>query len=107
MERAAIWPASALFHREPIPSPALRHAWSAQKRAALDDADIVFLDPDNGATLRDVGRGERRAVAARYERVKPTQSRRSSTPIGPQSRGGKSRMTMYRHGLPVSAHQLR
>ena len=48
LERAAIWPASALFHREPIPSPDLRHAWSAQKRAALDDADIVFLDPDNG-----------------------------------------------------------
>lgn len=48
LESAAIWPRGALFHREPMPSPLSRNAWSARKRAALDGADIVFLDPDNG-----------------------------------------------------------
>jgi hypothetical protein len=41
LERAAIWPTGALFHREPIPP-------GTRKRRALDGADIVFLDPDNG-----------------------------------------------------------
>jgi hypothetical protein len=41
LEQAAIWPKGALFHREPMP-------WGARKQSALDGADIVFLDPDNG-----------------------------------------------------------
>jgi hypothetical protein len=48
LESAAIWPIGALFHREPMPSPVMRNAWSMRKRAALDGADIIFLDPDNG-----------------------------------------------------------
>ncbi|HZS85314.1 MAG TPA: hypothetical protein VFA50_20750 [Stellaceae bacterium] len=48
LERAAIWPKGALFHREPMPSRVERSAWEMQKRSALDDANIVFLDPDNG-----------------------------------------------------------
>jgi hypothetical protein len=48
LERAAIWPNGTVFHREPMPSRAGRNAWSAGKRAALEGADLVFLDPDNG-----------------------------------------------------------
>ena len=48
LERAAIWPKGALFHREPMPSRLERSAWAMQKRGALDGANIVFLDPDNG-----------------------------------------------------------
>jgi hypothetical protein len=48
LERAAIWPEGALFHREPMPSRLERSAWGMQKRSALDGANIVFLDPDNG-----------------------------------------------------------
>jgi hypothetical protein len=48
LERAAIWPKGALFYREPMPPRLLRAAWGARKRAVLDAADIVFLDPDNG-----------------------------------------------------------
>lgn len=48
LEEAAIWPAGTLFHREPMPARALRLQWAREKRYALDAADIVFLDPDNG-----------------------------------------------------------
>ena len=48
LERAAIWPKGTVFHREPMPSRAQRHAWGLRKRTALDQSDIVFLDPDNG-----------------------------------------------------------
>jgi hypothetical protein len=48
LERAAIWPKGAAFHRDPMPPNARRSAWGLQKRAALEDSDIVFLDPDNG-----------------------------------------------------------
>ncbi len=48
LERAPIWPRGTLFHREPMPARASRVSWAIQKRAALADTDIVFLDPDNG-----------------------------------------------------------
>lgn len=48
LEGAAIWPPGTLFHREPIPSRVARDAWAIEKRRALEGADIVFLDPDNG-----------------------------------------------------------
>jgi hypothetical protein len=48
LERAAIWPKGTLFHREPMPTPLLRDAWGLRKRVALESANIVFLDPDNG-----------------------------------------------------------
>jgi hypothetical protein len=48
LERAAIWPHGALFHHDPMPPRADRSAWGARKRNALDGADLVFLDPDNG-----------------------------------------------------------
>ncbi len=34
--------------REPMPSRFQRTAWAMHKRGALDGANIVFLDPDNG-----------------------------------------------------------
>lgn len=48
LEQMAMWPRGALFHREPMPPHAERGAWGTRKRRALDGADIVFLDPDNG-----------------------------------------------------------
>jgi hypothetical protein len=48
LERAEIWPKGTRFHREPMPSRSLRVEWGKRKRLALDEADIVFLDPDNG-----------------------------------------------------------
>ena len=48
LEQTSIWPKGALFHREPMPSRHLRDAWCTRKRAALEGADIIFLDPDNG-----------------------------------------------------------
>lgn len=48
LESAAIWPAGVLFHREQMPLRGERSAWGARKRSALDGANIVFLDPDNG-----------------------------------------------------------
>jgi hypothetical protein len=48
LEQASIWPAGALFHREPMPPRVERSAWGMRKRSALDGADVVFLDPDNG-----------------------------------------------------------
>jgi hypothetical protein len=47
-ESTQIWPKAALFHREPMPSRAFRNVWGKRKRAALDDADTVFLDPTTG-----------------------------------------------------------
>lgn len=48
LEQAMIWPKGALFYREPMPPRVERHAWGIRKRSALDGADILFLDPDNG-----------------------------------------------------------
>jgi hypothetical protein len=62
LERLTIWPEGCRFHREPVPLREHRKAWASRKRAALDSADIVFLDPYNGlggekkkhATLEEV-----------------------------------------------------
>jgi len=41
--------ADALFHRTEVPrSLALRRRWSEQLVQAVSEADLVFLDPDNG-----------------------------------------------------------
>lgn len=48
LEKAAIWSGRTLFHHESVPSRPARAAWAAGMRAALADAAIVFLDPDNG-----------------------------------------------------------
>jgi hypothetical protein len=64
LERAPIWPKGVLFHREPMPSRLQRSAWAAGKRSALDGADVVFLDPDNG--VRDT-QGEKHAT---YEEIR-------------------------------------
>jgi hypothetical protein len=48
LERAEIWPRETQFHREPMPPRSFRSEWAKRKRTALDAADVVFLDPDNG-----------------------------------------------------------
>ena len=48
LERAAIWPDKVIFHREPMPTRDGRLAWASRMGHELRDADLVFLDPDNG-----------------------------------------------------------
>jgi hypothetical protein len=48
LQSADIWPAGTVFHPDPMPAPLLREPWGEGKRSALDSADLVFLDPDNG-----------------------------------------------------------
>lgn len=48
LEQAAIWPSGTIFHRDPMPQPLERKVWGERKRVALDGADLLFLDPDNG-----------------------------------------------------------
>jgi len=48
LEDAAFWPAGTRFHRAPIPSLSGRDSWIEGKRLVLANADLVFLDPDNG-----------------------------------------------------------
>jgi hypothetical protein len=51
LERLAIWPARTVFHR--VPLTARRRAdWVQGMVEAMGDAELVFLDPDNG-----LGRG--------------------------------------------------
>ncbi len=47
LEALPIWPHGTVFHREPIDRHH-RDAWVRGMQAALDPADLVFLDPDNG-----------------------------------------------------------
>jgi hypothetical protein len=48
LQRAAIWPHGVKFYKDAIPERTRRSAWGESKRASLDGADLVFLDPDNG-----------------------------------------------------------
>jgi hypothetical protein len=48
LEQAPIWPLNTSFHRQPLLPRQDRTEWAVTKRAALDRADLVFLDPDNG-----------------------------------------------------------
>lgn len=48
LERADIWPQGVRFHSEPVPTATGRIQWAERKRATLHEADIIFLDPDNG-----------------------------------------------------------
>jgi hypothetical protein len=56
LERLMIWPARTVFHRDPV-APRTRAAWVKGMVGAMADADIVFLDPDNG-----LGRGASKHV---------------------------------------------
>lgn len=47
LEKLAIWPDRALFHRIPV-AARKRTTWVDGMVAAMNDADLVFLDPDNG-----------------------------------------------------------
>lgn len=48
LEQLPIWPESVVFHREVVPRRPHRERWFEQMRTTMGDADIVFLDPDNG-----------------------------------------------------------
>ncbi len=48
LEKLPIWPSGVIFHREQTPLKIGRDNWIAQKCRALETADLVFLDPDNG-----------------------------------------------------------
>ena len=47
-----------------------RAAWHAEALSALEDTDLVFLDPDNGLLVKSVGRGSAKAPKyALYQEV--------------------------------------
>jgi hypothetical protein len=48
LEKLPIWPSATCFHRVPVPISGSREAWAVSMLSALDQASIVFLDPDNG-----------------------------------------------------------
>jgi hypothetical protein len=65
LERLTIWPANTIFHRTPMPTYRNRQAWTDEMKGILRDADIIFLDPDNGlgrATERHVTPAEVAAI---------------------------------------------
>jgi hypothetical protein len=48
LEELPIWPVRTLFYRVPVPSTANRHPWAVDMKRTLREANIIFLDPDNG-----------------------------------------------------------
>ena len=48
LEKLPIWPTKTRFHRIPVPPAGSRGAWANNMVIALQEASIVFLDPDNG-----------------------------------------------------------
>jgi hypothetical protein len=48
LEKLPIWPTNTRFHRIPVPRAGDRASWASNMTTALQDASIVFLDPDNG-----------------------------------------------------------
>jgi hypothetical protein len=50
LEGLSVWPAHTVFHRCPV-ERSNRDAWVHGMRTALDEASLVFLDPDNGLGL--------------------------------------------------------
>lgn len=48
LENLQIWPRETRFHRVPVPPSGSREAWANNMVGVLREADIVFLDPDNG-----------------------------------------------------------
>lgn len=48
LEKMPIWPKDTLFHRDPVPTKLTRDAWVRQMVTAMESADLLFLDPDNG-----------------------------------------------------------
>ena len=82
LEVAPFWPTNVSFHREPVPSGMARASWGMNKRQALEAADVVFLDPDNGigretpkhatmAELRDLRRPGRSLVFITFPGRRP------------------------------------
>ena len=68
LERANLVPGARYF-RDVVPVTD-RDAWHARALLALDGADLVFLDPDNGLLVKSVGRGSAKAPKyALYEEV--------------------------------------
>ncbi|OZB38331.1 MAG: hypothetical protein B7X48_13545 [Acidiphilium sp. 34-60-192] len=65
LEKAAIWPNGTLFYRDPIPHSTGRADWVKGMHTALDRADIVFLDPDNG-----LGTTRKHAMLSEIEELK-------------------------------------
>jgi hypothetical protein len=48
LEELPIWPPKTRFHRLPVPPARHRRSWAIDMKNTLQEASIVFLDPDNG-----------------------------------------------------------
>ena len=66
LKAAGILPTDTLFFEEPVAQRA-REGWHARATEALADADLVFLDPDNGMEVKPQSMtGRRKAKYAYY-----------------------------------------
>ena len=56
IKEAEILPWDTLYFEEPVPcsKEEERHAWHQRARLALADADLIFLDPDNGFEVKSM-----------------------------------------------------
>lgn len=77
LEQLQIWPNNTIFHREIIPKGLKRSLWARQMYEAIESADVIFIDPDNGlgatselhATLDEVeilGRKNRPVITIQF-----------------------------------------
>jgi hypothetical protein len=48
LEELPIWPRRTVFHRKRVPFAGNRQFWAADMKSKLREANIIFLDPDNG-----------------------------------------------------------
>ncbi|VVB87071.1 Uncharacterised protein [uncultured archaeon] len=64
IEETGILPKTTIFYSEPIPSSSKRECWFENSLKILENADIIFLDPDNGIRTNKVERKPK--AAAKY-----------------------------------------
>ncbi len=72
LEQANVVPRSTLFHSAPLPIPAhvpdwraarlARECWAQDCAAAMRDAELLFLDPDNGLAPSSVTKSSKRCL---------------------------------------------
>lgn len=48
LEKLPIWPTKTRFHHNPVKSAENRDSWASDMKAALQETNIIFLDPDKG-----------------------------------------------------------
>ncbi len=53
VELLPFWPLGTVFHRDAVPSMIRRSVWARDMKKAVQQADFLFCDPDNGIGLKN------------------------------------------------------